>query len=123
MGTLTRAGYKIEKTYLKDEGISLKKQLSVKPYVSPVFVRPQYVKPYMLYKETENFLYIPKQFGIHRFGSPKTDMTEILKSGGGKQASFEYLETLDDLTLLKLHKYFFWADKKLHSVFFIEDKD
>lgn len=77
MGTLTRAGYKIEKTYLKDEGISLKKQLSVKPYVSPVFVRPQYVKPYMLYKETENFLYIPKQFGIHRFGSPKTDMTEI----------------------------------------------
>ena len=25
--------------------------------------------------------------------------------------------------LLKLHKYFFWADKKLHSVFFIEDKD
>jgi hypothetical protein len=50
-------------------------------------------------------------------------MTEILKSGGGKQATFEYLETLDDLTLLKLHKYFFWADKKLHSVFFIEDKD
>lgn len=25
--------------------------------------------------------------------------------------------------MLKLHKYFFWADKKLHSVFFIENKD
>jgi hypothetical protein len=25
--------------------------------------------------------------------------------------------------LLKLHKYFFWADKKLHAVFFIEDKE
>ena len=27
------------------------------------------------------------------------------------------------MVLLKLHKYFFWANKKLHSVFFIEDKD
>ena len=27
------------------------------------------------------------------------------------------------MVLLKLHKYLFWADKKLHSVFFIEDKD
>ena len=34
-----------------------------------------------------------------------------------------YLETLEPLVLLKLHKYFFWADKKLHSVFYIEDKD
>lgn len=25
--------------------------------------------------------------------------------------------------MLKLHKYFYWADKKLHSVFYIEDKD
>ena len=25
--------------------------------------------------------------------------------------------------LLKLHKYLNWADKKLHSVFFIENKD
>jgi superfamily II DNA or RNA helicase len=76
MGTLTRSGYKIEKNHLKDV-ITLKKQLSVKPYVSPVFVRPQYVKPYMLFKETENFLYIPKQFGISRFGVAKTEMTEI----------------------------------------------
>ena len=33
------------------------------------------------------------------------------------------METLDSLVLLKLHKYFFWADKKLHAVFFIDDKD
>ena len=35
----------------------------------------------------------------------------------------QYLETLETLTLLKIHKYFLWADKKLHSHFFIEDKD
>jgi hypothetical protein len=27
------------------------------------------------------------------------------------------------MQLLKLHKYLHWADKKLHSVFFIENKD
>lgn len=27
------------------------------------------------------------------------------------------------MVLLKIHKYFFWANKKLRSVFFIEDKD
>ena len=50
-------------------------------------------------------------------------MIEIIQSGGDKNSTFKYLEKLDDLTVLKLHKYFFWADKKLHSVFYIEDKD
>lgn len=27
------------------------------------------------------------------------------------------------LQLLKLHRYLYWADKKLHSVFYIESKD
>lgn len=27
------------------------------------------------------------------------------------------------MVLLKLHKYLFWADKKIHSVFFIENKE
>jgi len=77
-GTLTRSGYKINKEYLKELEIStLKKQLSVKPYVSPVFVRPQYVKPYLLYKETENFLYVPKHFGSARFGEPELEVTEV----------------------------------------------
>lgn len=32
------------------------------------------------------------------------------------------MESVDAMTLLKLHKYFFWADKKLHTHFFIENK-
>lgn len=32
-------------------------------------------------------------------------------------------EPLDNITLLKIHKYLFWADKKLHSVMFQEDRD
>lgn len=30
---------------------------------------------------------------------------------------------LDDLSLLKIHKYLFWSDKKLHSVFYQEDRE
>lgn len=62
---------------------------------------------------------------IVNFGVPmdiKAKMTELVSSGN-KEKVMQYLDTLDPMTLLKLHKYFFWADKKLHSVFFIEDKD
>jgi len=66
---LTRNGYKIP----KDEDTQiLRKQLTVKPYVPSVFVRPQYVKPYKVYHETESFIYLPKQFGIARYGLPST---------------------------------------------------
>mmetsp|Transcript_9368 Transcript_9368/g.14241 ORF Transcript_9368/g.14241 Transcript_9368/m.14241 type:complete len:175 (-) Transcript_9368:543-1067(-) len=63
---------------------------------------------------------------IINFGIPpseKTQMAELIESGEGKKAIFKYFDTLDIMHLLKLHKYFFWADKKIHHVFFIEDKD
>jgi predicted nucleic acid-binding protein len=50
-------------------------------------------------------------------------MTELIENATSTEIITNYLETLDYLVLLKLHKYFFWADKKLHSVFYIEDKD
>jgi hypothetical protein len=46
--------------------------------------------------------------------SIKSKMTELIESGGGRESIFEYLESLNPMELLKLHKYFFWADKKLH---------
>ena len=55
--------------------------------------------------------------------SSKTEMQHILEQATSNNQVFQFLESLDPLTLLKLHKYFFWADKKLHSVFFIENKD
>jgi hypothetical protein len=66
---LTRNGYKVEKN---PDTESLRKQLTVKPYVPSVFVRPQYVKAYKVYHETESFIYLPKQFGIARFGTPES---------------------------------------------------
>ena len=53
----------------------------------------------------------------------KTQLVTFLEQSTGKNEVVQYLETLETLTLLKIHKYFLWADKKLHSHFFIEDKD
>lgn len=74
---LTRNGYKIPK-----EGYNIalfKKMLTVKPYVPPVFIKPQYVKPYKVYHETENFFYLPKQFGISTFGEAPTNHCSVAK--------------------------------------------
>jgi superfamily II DNA or RNA helicase len=64
--SLTRNGYKVLKE--THDSKQLRKELTVKPYVPAVFVKPQYVKPYVVYHETESYLYLPKQFGIKRFG-------------------------------------------------------
>ena len=71
---LTRNGYKVLKN---PETELLKKQLTVKPYIPAVFVKPQFVKPYKVYHETENYLYLPKQFGIKKFGLPPTDNCSV----------------------------------------------
>lgn len=74
---LTRNGYKIPK-----EGnniVSLRKQLTVKPNVPAVFVRPQFVKPYKVFHETENFIYLPKQFGIQHYGLPATSHCSVTR--------------------------------------------
>jgi superfamily II DNA or RNA helicase len=77
MSALTRNGYKLEKAGLL-ELETIKKELTVKPYVPSVFVRPQYVKKYPVYHETENFIYVPKQWGIQKYGAPaKTDITSV----------------------------------------------
>jgi len=60
------------------------------------------------------------------FGVPldvKSNLSNIIESGEQtKDQMFDIFAKLDTMVLLKLHKYFFWADKKLHSVFYIEDK-
>ena len=71
---LTRNGYKLVKSAIPDM-VKLKKELTVKPNIPSVFVQPQHVKRYPVFSETENFLYVPKQFGIARFGPPA--VTEI----------------------------------------------
>jgi len=76
MTSLTRNGYKIQKSAIANIEV-LKKELTVKPYVPAVFVNPRYVKKYEVFSETENYIYVPKQFGIKRWGEPTLEVTEV----------------------------------------------
>ena len=49
--------------------------------------------------------------------------TFIENGGTYAQACEGVFEPTDTLMLLKLHNYFNWADKKLHTAFFIDNKD
>ena len=132
---LTRNGYKLEKSAITDI-TKLKRELSVKPYVPAVFVNPMSVKRYPVYSETENYLYVPKQFGISRFGPAETDMVAVasdrweftgslrplqvdvvskytqdgmicLQTGGGKTVCALYIaSTLKLKTLIVVHNTF-----------------
>ena len=132
---LTRNGYKIVKSTISDI-VKLKKELTVKPNIPAVFVQPQYVKKYPVYSETENFLYVPKQFGLSRFGPAATDMVAVasdrweftgslrplqvdvvskytqdgmicLQTGGGKTVCALYIaSTLKLKTLIVVHNTF-----------------
>lgn len=73
MSTITRNGYKVPKTAIENLD-KLKKELTVKPNIPSVFVNPRYVKKYAVFGETENFIYVPKQFGISRWGPAPLDI-------------------------------------------------
>jgi hypothetical protein len=74
---LTRNGYKVPKSLVGENLDALRRELTVKPYVPAVFVNPRYVKKYPVYHETENFIYVPKQFGIKRWGEPTPEITSV----------------------------------------------
>lgn len=88
---LTRNGYKILKTL--DDVPLLRKQLTVKPYIPAVFVKPQYVKPYKVYHETENYFYLPKQFGISKYGIPAINNCSVAV---GSDARWTFSGTIRD---------------------------
>jgi len=132
---LTRNGYKLEKSAIPDI-TKLKRELTVKPNIPAVFVQPRFVKKYPVYSETENFLYVPKQFGVARFGPAATDMVAVasdrweftgslrplqvdvvskytqdgmicLQTGGGKTVCALYIaSTLKLKTLIVVHNTF-----------------
>lgn len=47
----------------------------------------------------------------------------MLENGGDFDNVKQTFEMLEFYQILKIYKYFSWADKKLHQVFFIENKD
>jgi hypothetical protein len=48
---------------------------------------------------------------------------ELIADGGTYEDVREVLKRMAMLQILKVYKYFSWGDKKLHQLFFIENKD
>ena len=46
-----------------------------------------------------------------------------MEYGGGYEECTKTFDGIPFYELLKIYKYFSWAEKKLHSVFYIENKD
>ena len=65
---LTLQGYKVAKKTLLDKELHFKGLLTVKPYIPSVFVKPQYVQKFEVFREDTDSLYVPKHFGIEKFG-------------------------------------------------------
>jgi superfamily II DNA or RNA helicase len=66
---LGKRGYILRKKYFKkDEIDEMKKELDVVPFVSGDYGKPE--EGFKVYLENENKLYIPKFYGIQRFGPP-----------------------------------------------------
>lgn len=73
---LTLNGYKIPKANVPVE--ELRKTLTVKPFIPSVFVPNKNAIPrYKVYRETEDSFYLPKHFGIERFGLPRDTTRDV----------------------------------------------
>jgi superfamily II DNA or RNA helicase len=66
---LTLNGYRVRKDSVPAE--ELRKVLTVKPHVPKVFIpNPNAVPRYKVFRESEEYLYLPKHFGIEKYGPP-----------------------------------------------------
>lgn len=73
---LTIHGYRLAKSDVPNLH-HLKGILTVKPYIPSVFVKPQFVQRYAVYKESDEFIYLPKHYGIENYGVPTTSFRDV----------------------------------------------
>jgi superfamily II DNA or RNA helicase len=89
---LTLNGYRIPKSQGTED---LRKELTVKPMIPKVFVsNPNAVPRYRVYKETADALYLPKHYGIAKFGPPAETTRDVPPT---HDAHWQFQGTLRDI--------------------------
>jgi superfamily II DNA or RNA helicase len=78
---LTIYGYRIAKKDVPNLA-QTKGILTVRPYIPSVFVKPQYVTKYPVYKESPEYIYVPKHYGIQEFGPPSASTRNVPETDG-----------------------------------------
>ena len=84
--TLNKQGYIIKKDQIEAKLLKeIKKELTVKPIVFKAY--QDFVKPteFPIYQESPNYLYLPRYYGIEKFGPPEKN---LLPSGASTDLNF-----------------------------------
>jgi len=91
MNYLGKRGYSIYKKNLTAKELKeVKKELFVKPYVPKQYANDS-IQPFPVYLESQNKIYIPKFYGINKFGKLEVD-----KIKGGKDIDIKFKFDLRD---------------------------
>jgi superfamily II DNA or RNA helicase len=90
---LTRRGYALYKKHNETLVESLKDELTVKPLSHPDMPGAETILPFPVYRESSKKLYLPKYFGLQRFGPPTKDE---LESDAGMSTSLAFNGNLRD---------------------------
>jgi len=95
-------GYSLLKTSLKDgELVKIKEELTMKPRVNfELTAKKDSDNTFILYRETENRIYIPRYYGLSNYGLPK-----VSKITGGKDINVEFNGKLREYQLEPVNKF------------------
>ena len=67
---INKKGYVIYKKNLSDDQIiNIKEELTIKPFVPKDYAVKNQNNSFSIYLENKNKIYIPKYYGIHKFGN------------------------------------------------------
>lgn len=95
---MTNKGYRLNKKQLSGNLKKIKRELTMRPNILGVdFGIPP--EKFGIYLETERHLYVPKYYGLNKFGSPKKD--ELVS---GKEVSLEFKGKLRDYQEVAINK-------------------
>jgi superfamily II DNA or RNA helicase len=95
-------GYSLLKTSLKDgELVKIKEDLTMKPRVNfELTAKKDADNTFILYRETENRIYIPRYYGLCNYGLPK-----VSKITGGQDINVEFNGKLREYQLEPVNKF------------------
>jgi len=101
--TITKKGYEIEKKDLGEELESLKKELTVEPYIPG----EENVKKFPVFSETKTKIIIPRFYGIKKYGLPSSNQLLCVDSNYKFLGSLRENQTkILDKTIPHLNKHY-----------------
>lgn len=89
MGYLSKKGYVLRKDNLTtDEINAIKIELTARPLVDNKFAKITDTSTFPAYIETKNKLYVPKMYGINKFGLPSSTLPDYIGKDWDREISF-----------------------------------